>query len=169
MQDKTYNNADSFAISFDEEWQKINCQDLNKKIDNIEISNQEEFKTRQVLDILNDELFNQVFPRKEDGSITRACPKCGDEVSLKSGAWGYFIGCSNCKWTKKPFDKSVKWETYQELPKEIGFHPDHGEMIYADISINGPCVWTFKDEKKIFGAPDEDEKLLEIGLKENLI
>ena len=31
MQDKTYNNADSFAISFDEEWQKINCQDLNKK------------------------------------------------------------------------------------------------------------------------------------------
>ena len=95
---------------------------------------------------------------------TRSCPKCGEEVSLKSGSWGYFIGCSSCKWTKKPFDNSIKWETYQELPKEIGLHPDHGSMIFADLSINGPCVWTTKDEKKIYGAPDEDEDLLEIGL-----
>ena len=35
MKDKTYNNADSFAISFDEEWQKINCNDLNLKIDKV--------------------------------------------------------------------------------------------------------------------------------------
>ena len=35
MKDKTYNNADSFAISFDEEWQKISCNDLNFKIDKI--------------------------------------------------------------------------------------------------------------------------------------
>ena len=33
MKDKTYNNADSFAISFDEEWRKINCDDLDQKID----------------------------------------------------------------------------------------------------------------------------------------
>ena len=37
-------------------------------------------------------------------------------------------------------------------------------MIFADLSINGPCVWTTKDEKKIYGAPDEDEDLMEIGL-----
>ena len=35
MKDKTYNNADSFAISFDEEWQKINCNDMAKKIDKV--------------------------------------------------------------------------------------------------------------------------------------
>ena len=35
MKDKTYNNADSFAISFDEEWQKVNCNDLTKKIDKV--------------------------------------------------------------------------------------------------------------------------------------
>jgi len=35
MKDKTYNNADSFAISFDEEWQKVKCTDLNKKIDKV--------------------------------------------------------------------------------------------------------------------------------------
>ncbi len=35
MKDKNYNNADSFAISFDEEWQKVNCDDFTKKIDKV--------------------------------------------------------------------------------------------------------------------------------------
>ena len=35
MKDKTYNNADSFAISFDEEWQKVDCNDTAQKIDNV--------------------------------------------------------------------------------------------------------------------------------------
>ena len=35
MKDKTYNNADSFAISFDEEWQNVNCNDMSKKIDKV--------------------------------------------------------------------------------------------------------------------------------------
>ena len=35
MKDKTYNNADSFAMSFDEEWQKIICEDLILKIDKV--------------------------------------------------------------------------------------------------------------------------------------
>ena len=35
MKDKTYNNADSFAISFDEEWQKVKCNDIAQKIDKI--------------------------------------------------------------------------------------------------------------------------------------
>ena len=35
MKDKTYNNADSFAKSFDEEWYKFNCNDMTQKIDKI--------------------------------------------------------------------------------------------------------------------------------------
>ena len=35
MKDKTYNNADSFAKSFDEEWQKVNCNDKAQKIDKV--------------------------------------------------------------------------------------------------------------------------------------
>ena len=35
MKDKTYNNADSFAISFDQEWQKVNCDDITQKIDKV--------------------------------------------------------------------------------------------------------------------------------------
>ena len=35
MKDKLYDNADSFAISFDEEWKKIDCEDLRLKIDKV--------------------------------------------------------------------------------------------------------------------------------------
>ena len=35
MKDKLYDNADSFAISFDEEWKKIDCEDLLLKIDKV--------------------------------------------------------------------------------------------------------------------------------------
>ena len=35
MKDKTYDNADSFAISFDEEWRKVNCKDMTQKIDKV--------------------------------------------------------------------------------------------------------------------------------------
>ena len=138
---------------------------LNRKINDIEISNKDEFKTRQVLDLLNEELGSVIFPKDESGNNRNECPKCSSPISLKSGAWGYFVGCSECKWTKKPFEFNTTWETYQELPKELGIHPDLGKPIYADLSVNGPCVWTInEDEKKLFGAPDEDEFILDIGL-----
>tara|TARA_Y100000766_G_C18774186_1_gene539841 strand:+ start:27 stop:230 length:204 start_codon:yes stop_codon:yes gene_type:complete len=44
MKEKLYDNADSFAMSFDEEWKNIDCQDLKMKID-------------KVIDILSDHPF----------------------------------------------------------------------------------------------------------------
>jgi len=35
MKEKLYDNADSFAMSFDEEWQKFECLDLKMKIDKV--------------------------------------------------------------------------------------------------------------------------------------
>tara|TARA_B100001029_G_C14975097_1_gene402574 strand:+ start:188 stop:391 length:204 start_codon:yes stop_codon:yes gene_type:complete len=35
MKDKIYDNADSFAMSFDDVWQKVECDDLKVKIDKI--------------------------------------------------------------------------------------------------------------------------------------
>ena len=35
MKDKLFNNADSFAMSFDEEWENIDCEDLESKMDKI--------------------------------------------------------------------------------------------------------------------------------------
>ena len=44
MKDKLYDNADSFAMSFDEKWKNIDCEDLNLKIN-------------KVLELLNDHPF----------------------------------------------------------------------------------------------------------------
>ena len=35
MRDKLYDNADSFAMSFDKEWENIDCEDLKLKIDKV--------------------------------------------------------------------------------------------------------------------------------------
>ena len=35
MQNKLYNNADSFAMSFDDEWENIDCDDSRLKIDKV--------------------------------------------------------------------------------------------------------------------------------------
>ena len=35
MKEKTYNNADSFAMAFDEKWQKIECQEPELKINKV--------------------------------------------------------------------------------------------------------------------------------------
>jgi len=35
MKDKNFDNADSFAMSFDEEWKKIDCEDSRLKIDKV--------------------------------------------------------------------------------------------------------------------------------------
>ena len=35
MKDKLYDNADSFAMSFDEEWESFDCDDIRLKIDKV--------------------------------------------------------------------------------------------------------------------------------------
>ena len=35
MKERTFNNADSFAMSFDEEWRKIECEDESLKINKV--------------------------------------------------------------------------------------------------------------------------------------
>ena len=35
MKNKLYDNADSFAMSFDEEWKNVHCEDLKLKLDTV--------------------------------------------------------------------------------------------------------------------------------------
>ena len=35
MKERTFNNADSFVMSFDEEWQKFECDDESLKINKV--------------------------------------------------------------------------------------------------------------------------------------
>ena len=50
MKERTFNNADSFAMSFDEEWQKLKCED-------------ESLKINKVIDLLSDHPFVQSKPQ----------------------------------------------------------------------------------------------------------
>ena len=49
MKERTFNNADSFVMSFDEEWQKFECEDASLKIN-------------KVIDLLSDHPFVQSNP-----------------------------------------------------------------------------------------------------------
>ena len=49
MKDRTFNNADSFAMSFDEEWQRIECDDISIKI-------------KKIIEILSDHPFVKSNP-----------------------------------------------------------------------------------------------------------
>ena len=64
-----------------------------------------EVRNRVVLDALNDLLEPHIFPEHEDGKPRRQCPQCGTgELSLKTGRFGAFIGCSNypdCTFTRQ--------------------------------------------------------------------
>ena len=35
MKDKLYDNADSFAMSFDEEWENVDCDDIRLMMDKV--------------------------------------------------------------------------------------------------------------------------------------
>jgi DNA topoisomerase-1 len=58
-----------------------------------------------VLEALNEILGPAIFPPKEDGSDPRGCPACSaGRLSLKTGKFGAFIGCSNypeCRFTRQ--------------------------------------------------------------------
>tara|TARA_Y100000589_G_scaffold1572_1_gene1443 strand:+ start:199 stop:402 length:204 start_codon:yes stop_codon:yes gene_type:complete len=49
MKERTFNNADSFSMSFDEEWQKFECDD-------------ESLKIKKVIELLSEHPFVQSNP-----------------------------------------------------------------------------------------------------------
>tara|TARA_Y100001978_G_scaffold176533_1_gene169479 strand:+ start:385 stop:588 length:204 start_codon:yes stop_codon:yes gene_type:complete len=49
MKDRIFNNADSFAMAFDEEWEKFECDD-------------ESLKIKKVIDLLSDHPFVRSNP-----------------------------------------------------------------------------------------------------------
>ena len=95
-----------------------------------------ELRTTQVLDSLNELLGPHIFPAKEDGSDSRACPACGNgQMSLKLGKFGAFIGCSNypeCKYTRTLSDRGESAGAAEgERPgvKVLGEDPKTGQEI----------------------------------------
>ena len=69
------------------------------------ISGTKELRTSEVLDALNELLGPHIFPPRADGGDPRQCQACGTgRLSLKTGKFGAFIGCSNypeCRYTRQ--------------------------------------------------------------------
>ena len=163
------------------------------------IAETSELRITAVLDVLDDALAPQLYPRREDGTDPRVCPKCGNgTLHLKSSRTGGFVGCGNypeCTFTRpisgeidessdrllgedagdEIFLKSGRFGPYVQrgeatkeapkppraslpkgwapaemdleralmlldLPREVGPHPEDGEMIEAGIGRYGPFV-----------------------------
>ncbi|MDG2521803.1 type I DNA topoisomerase [Caulobacter segnis] len=102
-----------------------------------------ELRTTQVLDALNDALGPHIFPDKGDGTDPRACPTCGTgRLSLKTGKFGAFIGCSNypeCRFTR-PIATSEGEGEEQAADKELGVNPATGQAVWLKVGRFGPYV-----------------------------
>jgi DNA topoisomerase I len=106
-----------------------------------------ELRTSEVLEVLNVELENYLFPIREDGKDRRACPSCETgTLSLKPGKFGFFIGCSqypDCKYTRQlSQDNSGNDDNGKPLvePKVLGSDPDTKGEVSLRMGPYGPYV-----------------------------
>ena len=125
---------------------------LYLKINDVEISNKDEFKTRQVLDLLNDSLGELIFDKDNDGKVVRKCQLCNSgTLSLKNSfRGGAFIGCSNypdCKFTRPLSKSKANDQIALAEPKLIGQN-ENGKEIYLKNGRFGPYLqYELSDEE----------------------
>ncbi len=100
-------------------------------------------RTTAVLDALNESLGPHIFPNKGDGSDPRLCPTCGvGRLSLKTGRYGAFIGCSNypeCRHTR-PIAASEGEAAAGSGDRELGIDPETGNPVWLKAGRFGPYV-----------------------------
>jgi DNA topoisomerase-1 len=109
-----------------------------------------ELRVTHVLDALNESLGPHIFPDKGDGTDPRACPTCGTgRLSLKTGKYGAFIGCSNypeCRFTR-PIAAPDGEEAAESGDRELGVDPETGHVVWLKIGRFGPYVEEAGDDK----------------------
>ncbi|MEH6545291.1 MAG: type I DNA topoisomerase [Sneathiella sp.] len=120
---------------------------------NLSVEGTAELRVTDVLEELNRVLGPYVFPETEEGKDPRACPKCEEgRLSLKTGRFGAFIGCSNypeCRLTRQlGDDTSGADDDTNEGPKEIGLDPATGLMITLRKGPYGPYLQLGEPEPK---------------------
>jgi DNA topoisomerase-1 len=114
-----------------------------------------DLRVGDVLEALNELLGPHIFPAKEDGSDPRACPACSaGRLSLKTGKFGAFIGCSNypeCRYTRQ-FSETGNGSSEVTRPegKLLGEDPETGLPVTLRTGRFGPYVQ--------LGEGSEDEK-----------
>ncbi len=110
-----------------------------------------ELRISEVLEALNESLGPLIFPKKEDGSDPRACPTCDDgRLSLKTGRYGAFIGCSNypdCNYTRQLAALGNGEEPAETGDKLLGSDPETGLDVWLKVGRFGPYFQLGEAEK----------------------
>ncbi|MDP2259789.1 MAG: type I DNA topoisomerase [Caulobacter sp.] len=92
-----------------------------------------ELRVTHVLDALNEALGPHIFPAKADGSDPRLCPTCNvGQLSLKTGKFGAFIGCSNypeCRFTRPIAQPDGEGEAV-DGDRELGVNPRTSQPVW---------------------------------------
>ena len=116
-----------------------------------------ELRVSNVLDALNEALGPHIFPDKGDGSDPRACPTCGTgQLSLKTGKFGAFIGCSNypeCRFTRQMATGEGDEGAAESGDRELGVDPATGLPVHLKSGRFGPYVQTGDDTPKRASLP----------------
>ncbi|GAB4572378.1 MAG: type I DNA topoisomerase [Rhodothalassiaceae bacterium] len=102
----------------------------------------------EILERLNEALGPAIFGKGEDGADPRKCPSCADgRLSLKTGRYGAFIGCSNypdCRFTRQFTNGQGEGEaagaTGGDEPKLLGTDPESGEPVTIRSGRFGPYI-----------------------------
>jgi DNA topoisomerase-1 len=109
-----------------------------------------ELRVTHVLDALNESLGPHIFPDKGDGTDPRACHVCGTgRLSLKTGKYGAFIGCSNypeCRFTR-PIAQPEGEDAAESGDRELGIDPETGKAVWLKVGRFGPYVEEATDDK----------------------
>jgi len=117
-----------------------------------------ELRMGQVLEALNEALGPHIFPDKGDGADPRACPSCGaGRLSLKTGRYGAFIGCSNypeCRYTR-PIAQDTGEEPAEAAERELGLDPATGQAVWLKTGRFGPYVEAQGDKPKRASLPKD--------------
>jgi DNA topoisomerase-1 len=118
-----------------------------------------ELRMGQVIEALNEALGPHIFPDKGDGTDPRVCPTCGTgRLSLKTGKFGAFIGCSNypeCRYTRPIAQESGDEESGAGGDRELGVDPASGHAIWLKAGRFGPYVEEHADKPKRASLPKD--------------
>ncbi|MFN3522806.1 MAG: type I DNA topoisomerase [Phenylobacterium sp.] len=110
-----------------------------------------ELRVTNVLEALNEALGPHIFPDKGDGVDPRVCPTCGSgRLSLKTGKFGAFIGCSNypeCRYTRPLAAPDGEEAEAQNGDRELGVDPETGLTVFLKAGRFGPYVQLGEGEK----------------------
>ena len=113
-----------------------------------------ELRITDVLDALTDALAPHIFPKKEDGSDPRACPVCADgRLSLKTGKFGAFIGCTNYPECNYKRQLSAAEGEEGAGDKALGIDPQSQLQVFLRIGRFGPYIQLGEQGKETKDKP----------------